>query len=47
MKAMKSHKIRCIPDIWLYASAVFFYHVLIVRIPFPLGVWDRVWNLIV
>ena len=32
---------------WLSACIVLFYAVLTVRVPFPFGVWDRMWNSIV
>ena len=32
---------------WLSACAVLLYAVLIVCVPFPFGVWGRMWNSIV
>ena len=32
---------------WLFTCYFYFSAVLVVRVPFPFGVWGRVWNLIV
>ena len=32
---------------WLFTSVVYFSAVLVVRVPFPFGIWGRVFNLIV
>ena len=37
---------RAVP--WLFTCVVFIFDaVLVVRVPFPFGVWDRMWDLIV